>query len=103
MLKWLEDYYVGKSIDAPVKLQADLNAGRTVPLVYLVTLARSKNNILEIIPGITLASRHARRRCRLIIAMAGSKQEAMELVRDIVDQVYRKTGGVDVEGFIKSR
>ena len=103
MLRWLEDYYVGKGITAPKELQAKIMAGKAVPGVHLLTLSDHKHHIMEIIPALLLLQKHAVRKCPLIIGMAGSKRDALELTKDIITKVYQETGGFDLSLYIQGK
>lgn len=103
MLKWLENYYVGEGIKKPEELQKKINEGKTVPAVFLITLAMGSNNILEIVPALMLTMEHNRRHCPPIIGMAGGKQKAIRLVQTIITEVYEATGAFDVKAYLKNR
>ena len=64
---------------------------RYIPGVFVVTLPLFGDGILEIYEEMT-DSIH-------IVGAASSRAQAVRLVRDIIDDIYKKTGGVDVKGF----
>ena len=74
---------------------------RYIPGVFVVTLPLFGDGILEIyelnefrqkIYEEMIDSIH-------IVGAASSRAQAVRLVRDIIDDIYKKTGGVDVKGF----
>lgn len=103
MLKWHEGYYIGKTIRDAKSIQEKLEHGKLVPGIYLVTLSHNPCNILEILPAVTLFQKTASRNCPEIIGIARGQEEAMELVRSVVDTVYKETGDVQVEEYLKNR
>lgn len=103
MLKWKKNYYIGEGVKAPVKVQAEINAGKPVPGIYLVTLSDNPGNIMEIVPAVMLAQKAAYDLCPPIIGMAKGKKKALELVRQITEEVYDKTGSFQVEEYMKNR
>lgn len=102
-MNWMRDYYIGEGIRDAEAIQAKLEQGKLVPGVYLVTLSHNPHNILEILPAVVLFQKKAARMCPQIVGMARGEEEAVELVRRIVDSVYQETGDVQIEDYIKNR
>ncbi len=103
MLKWMDDYYIGETVRNVEDIRQKLDQGKLVPGIYLLTLSVNPHNILEIIPAVTLFQKTAARMCPEIVGVAKGIDEAMELVRSIVQTVYEETGDVQVEKYIKNR
>ena len=103
MLKWKKKYNIGESVKAPVKVQSKINAGKPVPGIYLLTLSDNPGNIMEIIPAVMLVQKPAYDLCPVIIGMAKGKEEALELVQKIVEEVYRETGSFEIREYMKNR
>lgn len=103
MLKWHENFYIGENVRDAEKIRQKLDQGKLVPGIYLLTLSDNPHNILEILPAVTLFQKTAARLCPEVIGMAGGMDEAMELVRSIVQTVYRETGDVQVQEYLKNR
>lgn len=103
MLKWIDDYYIGETVRNVEDIRQKLEQGKLVPGIYLLTLSENPHNILEIIPAVTLFQKTAARICPEIIGVAGGIDEAMELVRSVVQTVYDETGDVQVEEYLKNR
>ena len=100
MLKWIKRYYVGKGIKGSVKIQAQINSGKPVTGVWLITLSEHPGNILEIVPAVLLSQKQLYDTCPTIVGMAGSKPAAIELVKKIIEKVYKKTGEFDAADYI---
>lgn len=101
-MKWLSNLYVSKSIGGRagrIKWRIDHNAGTL--RVYLIAFASNPDNLLEIIPAWNLKQKAYPKRGLKIIGMAKGYDEALELVRDIIDDTYQSTGTVDVWKFLK--
>ena len=103
MLKWMKNYYIGDCVKNPTRVRARITAGKCVPYIYIVTLSDNPGNILEILPAVTLVQRGARAICPLIIGMAKGKDEAIQMVRDVVEQVYKETGDFKIKEYLKNR
>lgn len=103
MLKWIDDYYIGETVRNVEDIRQKLEQGKLVQGIYLLTLSENPHNILEIIPAVTLFQKTAVRICPEIIGVARGIDEAMELVRSVVQTVYDETGDVQVEEYLKNR
>lgn len=103
MLKWQKKYYISEGVKSPVKIQSKINAGKPVPGIYLLTLSDNPGNIMEIVPAVTLIQKTAYDLCPVIIGMARGKDEALELVQRIVEEVYRETGSFGIKEYMKNR
>lgn len=103
MLKWHENFYIGENVRDAEKIRQKLDQGKLVPGIYLLTLSDNPHNILEILPAVMLFQKTAARLCPEVVGMAGGMDEAMELVRSIVQTVYRETGDVQVQEYLKNR
>ena len=103
MLKWINNFYQGAGVENPEELQAEINSGAFLPGVYLVTLSDNPQNIMEILPAVSLKQKAVVHLCPLVIGVAYGKEEAIELVCGIVEEVYQKTGSFCVEDYIKNR
>jgi hypothetical protein len=103
MLKWQKAYYIGESVKNPVKIQTKINKGRPVPGIYLVTLSDNPGNLMEIIPAVMLVQKTAYDLCPTVIGMAKGKEEALELVQKMIEDVYGETGGFEIEKYMKNR
>ena len=88
MLKWKKDYLTGEGIDDPEKIKNKLDAGKYVYGIYLLTLSENPSNLFEIIPAAMLLQKSYYRICPEIIGMAKGKDEALEMVRSLVQETY---------------
>ena len=91
MLKWHKNYYRGASIKNISKIRLKLIQGKPVPGIYLITLSENPHNQLEILPTLTLVQETAARICPEIVGIAKGKEEALELITDMVQTIYEET------------
>ena len=103
MLKWCKDLRIGENIKKADRIRRKLNHGKIVPGVYLITFSENPHNILEIIPALTMIQQSAADICPEIIGLAHDKDEAMEMVTEIVREVYEITGDFQIEEYWKNR
>lgn len=109
MLRWLKKCYIGEGIKDIDKLRTDISHAPDHKLktamadIYLVTLSDHPDHMMEIIPGIMFFQAFFSDICPMIIGAARGKKAAMTLVQNIITDMYKKTGGFDIEKFIESR
>ena len=103
----MKNYYIGDGVKTPTRVRARITAGKCVPDIYIVTLSDNpgKNAFIQscLLPAVTLVQRGARAICPLIIGMAKGKDEAIQMVRDVVEQVYKETGDFKIKEYLKNR
>lgn len=100
-MKWYYNLFLGETI-APKYKQTVLkikNRGFT-PNVYVIALASNPQNLLDIIPASELMQNGYPKEHVRIIGLAEGKKEAFEVTRQIVDEVYQKTGNTKVREYL---
>lgn len=103
MLKWHKNYYKGPNVKNVTGIRLKLIQGKPVPGIYLITLSENPHNLLEILPALTLIQETAARICPEIIGIAKGKEEALELITDMVQTVYEETGELNIKEYWKNR
>lgn len=103
MLKWCKDLRIGEGVKKADKIRRKLNHGKIVPGVYLITFSENPRNLLEIIPALTMVQQSAADICLEIIGLAGDKDEAVDMVVEIIREVYDATGDFRIEEYWKNR
>lgn len=103
MLKWHKNYYKGTTVKNVTGIRLKLIQGKPVPGIYLITLSENPHNLLEIVPALTLIQETAARMCPEIIGIAKGKEEAMELIQEMVQTVYKETGSFNIKEYWKNR
>lgn len=79
------------------KVIKSIKTGKYMSGVYVICPAVCRSDLLDLMPAYML---HAERyRDALILGIAVSKQEAMEVGGMIISEVYEKTGGFDVRSY----
>ena len=103
MLHWLDHYYISDGIHGNVAIQSKIDAGHAAHGIWLVTLSNNPDNICELIPADLLMQRSLYDSCPLIIGMAKGKDEAIGLVKKMVEGMVRKKKGFDLQEYVKNR
>lgn len=103
-----DKFYIGRARDRQIIRMVRgirrFHRVKYIPGIYVVTLPLFGDGILEIyelnefrqkVYEDILDRIH-------IVGAASTRAQAVELVRDIIDDIYRKTGDVDVKNFFAS-
>ena len=103
-MKWYENLYVGESIrhkTERVKWKIKHNAGQID--IYVITIASNPQNLLDIIPAQELMQKGYPKKDLYIIGLARGMEEAHEVVKQIIDEVYQSTGGFGVLPYLRTK
>lgn len=103
MLRWQRDLLIGETVKKPKKIKKKLNNGKFVCGIYLLTLSGNPSDLLDIIPAAMLLQKSFYGICPKIIGMANGKEEALEMVRSLIDAVYRETGTFEIAEYLENR
>lgn len=98
-MKFYSRLYVGKSIRNPEKVKWKLqhNAGQFS--VYVIALARTEDQ-LDIFHCGMLKQRCYDRDQLFVAGLAGSREEAIDLVVDMMEETVRRTGEADIRKYL---
>ena len=98
-MKFSSNLYVGEGIRDPEKVKWKLkhNAGQFS--IYVIALAASKEDQLEIIHSGYLKQRCFDTDDMFVVGLASSRQEAVEIVASLAGKVVRETGDADLKGY----
>lgn len=99
-----KNLYVGSSIRDPEMVMKNLRTGRGQFTVYVIALSPSKPGIganqLEILHCVNLKQPYYKEYPPYIVGIASGRMEAIELVRDMVQEAYDHTGSADVRAYL---
>ena len=96
MLNWYKNLYIGDNAKKkPKKLIHKINQGAGVIDVYVITLAVNPEN--------SLMQSALRRNCPTIIGLAKGYEEALEIIEQIVNEVYQETGTAEIRTWLEAR
>ena len=103
-MRWYEDLYAGESIRhkiEKIKWKIRHNAGQID--IYVIALASNPQNLLDIIPAWELMQKAYPKQGMYIIGLAQGYTEALEVVTQIIDEVYQQTGGFAVAAYLQHK
>lgn len=101
-MNWYQNLYTGKTAEKKKeKLIQEIDNKIYKGNTYLITLAANHRNNLEILSVHQLRFPYIRRNCPMILGIASGRDEAMEILLKIVDEVYSVTGDVKIREYFE--
>lgn len=102
-MRWYNHLYLGKKAKRRrYTIIRNLREGKFSPGVHVITPSQSGNNILDIYPAFMLLF-YPDSKNLLILGIAADYQEALLVVRRIVDDMYQTTGDFNLELFLENK
>lgn len=87
-----------------IKYLAEYEKGEFTSDTFLITLPSSEENLLDITSANFLLQPYFKKKINLdkiyVVGLAKGREEALYLVRDIIDEVYSNTKGFDIAGYL---
>lgn len=100
-MRWYEKLYVGERAKKNrFSIIQSIRRGK-VSSNYVLTPSSNGKNVLDIYPAVTLLQPYYKEQDLLIIGIAADYDDAAELAGTIVAELYGKTGGFDLPGFLE--
>ncbi|HAU87973.1 MAG TPA: hypothetical protein DCW90_21600 [Lachnospiraceae bacterium] len=102
MIKWYPALYLDSVTKKNLrKIKRRMERRKINLSVYCIALASNEKNLLDIYSTNELLYRYYRHKDIKVIGLASNKENAIQLVADIVNDVYQQTGRLDVRTFFK--
>lgn len=100
MVQWISNLYIGDRMQKRIdRVMASIDKREVTYNVYCIAIATSDHNLLDIIDANELLFPYYRNRTMKVVGLAKGKQEAVQLVEQIIVRVYQETGGFDVRAY----
>ena len=100
-MKWYKKLYLGESIRQQSRMaKYQIAFGKHPEDYYCILLPENPKDLLDILPGRMFSGTRDRWKDQYIIGLAGDKAEAFEVVRQIIEEVYIRTGSLDIPAFL---
>ncbi len=101
MVVWTDKIYFSENIKEKKrgKIRNKIENGKGPGDVFVVTSPTNPKTLFDIIPAKELFKRFYENDTVKIVGVAKGKDEACELVRRMVEELYAKTGGFDPGGY----
>lgn len=105
-MKWYRNLYLGDNArKAKYKTFGLIRKNRFTIDTYIIAISDNPDNIFDIFSANVLKQSHFKNKAYrdkvYAVGLAKGRNEALELVRCIVDETYSHTGSVDVAGYLK--
>lgn len=104
-MEWYHKLYVSDSIKDSrlnrIKWKINHNAGMVS--IYVITFASNRENLLDIIPSWVLMQKAYPKKNLKIIGLAKGYEDAVLLVKRIVEETYQNTGTVDIRTYLSEK
>lgn len=102
-MRWYKDLYLGEVAGKKhYKLLLRINK-RRLTNAYVITLPSNPQNVFDIYPYNELLQKHYNNSDIFIIGLAYGRDEAYELCKNIIWEIYKTTGGFNAYEYVKSR
>lgn len=98
-MKFYKNLYVGYTIKKPDKIIRKLKKYAKLPNIYVVAYMQ-ENNQLEIYHSLLMQQWYYKEHPPYIIGIAGSQEEAVDLIRQITEDALYQTGQVDLISYL---
>ena len=99
-----KNLYVGSSIKDPDEVKRNLLIGKGQFTIYVIALSPSRPapgaNQLEILHCVNLKNPYYKANPPFVIGIASGRDEAIGIVRDLVQEAYDNTGSADVRAYL---
>lgn len=98
MIKWAKELYLDDHMKKrKVKAKAKMDDGKLSLGIYCIALASNPDNLFDIYDVNELNFPYYQNRDIYILGLSNSRKSAFSLVRDMIDEVYHKTGDVNIK------
>jgi hypothetical protein len=104
-MKWYKNLYVSEEAESEKKnIIKSIKKNKLVFFGYVIIIEAKNNSgsdgLLTILHSAFFLKNYAKRDEVLIVGIAYSRRDALELAGNIVYEVYQKTGGFDIREYI---
>lgn len=100
MIQWASRLYVGDKLKKKRdKAIASINNRRATYNVYCIALASHPGNLFDIMDANELLFPHYQKSDIKIVGLANGKEEAINLVHDMIMEMYNNTGDFKVREY----
>lgn len=103
-MKWFKYLFLGEQIiPKSNKIITKIKKRKLTPNVYIIALASNPNNLLDIIPSLELLQSGYPIDEIHIIGLAFGKEEAVDLVCDIISEVHQSGDLLNVKVYLENK
>lgn len=107
-MKWYRKLYFGESAkESKYKMLAKVSFRRFSSDTFLITLSDNPDNLLDMFSANMLNQPYFKKKNGIntkemyVVGMAKGYEEGLEVIRNIIDDVYQQTGTFDIPGCLR--
>ncbi len=102
MIRWADKLYLSEDLKKKKKkMMMNIENNNLNFEIYVIMLASNTDNLFDIMNANELQFPYYLKKDNYVLGIAGSRGLAMELVKDMIEEVYSKTGGFLVREYFK--
>lgn len=98
---WYNYLYADKKVHHINRLKYKIEKGMPHKGVYLIHLPQREGALLEVIPSVLLQQSRYPRESLCVVGMGSSRGAALELTRQIIEEVYREQENFDIASYLQ--
>lgn len=100
MIQWASKLYIGeKLIKKKDKAISKISKGKVTTGVYCIAFASGQHNLFDIMDANQLLFTHYKKKDITIVGLARGREEALDLVQDMLIEIYKNTGDFNVREY----
>lgn len=100
MIKWSNELYLDETVrKKPDKWKKRIEQGKLSYSLFCICLASNEKNLFDIMNSNELFFQHYKRNDLYIAGLAKTREDAIDLLQDMVEDIYQKTGDVKVRDY----
>lgn len=99
-MKFYKNLYLSDTIKRPGLVKIKLRLHKIVPGIFIIRIAENDSDQLEIISSIYMKQKWFWKQKNEIVGLAGSNNEAIEIVMNITQEVVDKTGAAQIKDYL---
>lgn len=102
MIKWYSNLYVDEIVAKKKKnIMKLLDKNKPTIGIYCLALSSNENNLFDIINVNELLFKHYKKNDIYIIGLAFGKDSMIEILINVIEEVYKNTGDFDMKSYFK--
>lgn len=103
-MNWYENLYVGKNAQKKVSSYIQRIESGSYPVqVFLIALSSDERDQIDIFSARNLKFWYNQKKCPLIIGIAQGREEALEVLQTMTEDVLCETGDLDFRQYFNSK
>lgn len=100
MIIWAENIYISDNLKGKQKkTMARINTGKATVNVFCIAFSTNNENLFDIYDANELLFPYYKKRHIVILGLTRGKEDAILIVKEMIDEIYRETGGFKVRDY----